>query len=39
MCLEAGMTDYLAKPLRRAAFDELLDRLAVGSAAQLEKPA
>jgi signal transduction histidine kinase/CheY-like chemotaxis protein len=39
MCLEAGMTDYLAKPLRRAAFDELLDRLAVGSATQLEKPA
>ena len=31
-CLAAGMDDYLAKPLRKAAFDELMDRLGIGAA-------
>lgn len=35
-CLAAGMDDYLAKPLRKAAFDELLDRLGVGVVARQE---
>jgi CheY-like chemotaxis protein len=42
-CLAAGMDDYLAKPIRKAAFDELLDRLGIGAVtrqdASLEKPA
>ena len=42
-CLAAGMDDYLAKPLRKAAFDELLDRLGIGAVARqepsLDKPA
>ena len=42
-CLAAGMDDYLAKPLRKSAFDELMDRLGIGVVAQpaapLEKPA
>ncbi|WP_239490477.1 response regulator [Luteitalea sp. TBR-22] len=39
MCLEAGMDDYLSKPLRRAAFDQLLDRLGVGRAVSSDAPA
>ena len=35
-CLAAGMDDYLAKPLRKAAFDELLDRLGIGVVARQE---
>ena len=35
-CLTAGMDDYLAKPLRKVAFDELLDRLGIGAIARRE---
>ena len=37
-CLAAGMDDYLAKPLRKAAFDELLERLGIGAVARQEPP-
>jgi signal transduction histidine kinase/CheY-like chemotaxis protein len=41
-CLAAGMDDYLAKPLRKAAFDALMDRYGIGSGGSeqaLEQPA
>ena len=38
-CLAAGMDDYLAKPLRKVAFDEMMDRLGIGTAPAESQPA